>query len=414
MKRPDGQAVSSHPAWIQIDLAALRHNAAVLRRAIPPGVRLGLLVKANAYGHGLEMAARAAVDGGADQLIVAALDEGLALRQAGLTAPILVVYPVPREGIADAVAAGLELSVSGLASARRTVEGWAGSRAAGAASETLSVHVEVDSGMGRGGVLPVDVVETVRLIDATPATRLTGIWSHLADGSDPAASREQIDRFEGAIAAVAATGRPIPARHLAATDGVFAATAPAYEMVRVGLGYYGELGIGVEPTEALAGVAADLRPAMTVKALPVRLETLPAGATVGYGLEWTASRPSLIATLPIGYADGWTRAYWPGASALVRGRRVPLVGRVSMDAVCVDVTDVTDLGEVTLDEECVLLGAQGTERIAPSELARLRDSIPNEVFCAFGPRLPRVYHDAGRVVAVSTQADRVAWVGDGR
>jgi alanine racemase len=117
---------------------------------------------------------------------------------------------------------------------------------------------------------------------------------------------------------------------------------------------------------------------------------MPAGSTVGYGSEWTAERPSLVATLPIGYADGWTRRYWPGASALVRGRRFPLVGRVSMDSVCVDVTDAAgDAGDVGYDEPFVLLGGQGEERITPVELARLRGSIPNEVFCDFGSRLER-------------------------
>jgi alanine racemase len=245
--------------------------------------------------------------------------------------------------------------------------------------------------MGRGGVAPDALNEVVRLIDAARATQIAGIWSHLADGRDIALAGAQTRRFEAAVAAVAATGRSIPTRHLAATEAIFAGTAPAYEMVRVGLGFYGELGLGFEPSQAQAVLAADLRPAMAVKARPVRLEVLAAGASVGYGAEWTAERPSLIATLPLGYADGWTRAYWPGASALLRGRRVPLVGRVSMDSVCVDVTDVTDMGEVTMDEELVLLGGQGAERITPNELARLRGSIPNEVFCSFGPRLPRTY-----------------------
>lgn len=396
----------SHAAWVEVDLTALIHNAGVLRRTIPADARLGLLVKANAYGHGLEMAARAAVTGGADQLLVATLDEGLALRGAGVEASILVVYPVPPEAIDEAVEAGLELSVSGLGSTRRTLEAWS-APSARAPHGVLSLHVEVDTGMGRGGVAPEALVDVLQLIDATRATSIAGVWSHLADGSDAARSREQTQRFESAVASVVASGRSIPTRHLAATEGVFAGTAPAYEMVRVGLGFYGELGLGFEPSQAQSAPAAELRPAMTVKARPVRLEVLPAGASVGYGREWTAERQSLIATLPLGYADGWTRSYWPGASALLHGRRVPLVGRVSMDAVCVDVTDVTDAGEVTMDEEFVLLGGQGDERITPNELARLRGSIPNEVFCAFGPRLPRIYLGEHGVVAVSHQADRV-------
>ncbi|HET9519409.1 MAG TPA: alanine racemase [Candidatus Limnocylindrales bacterium] len=406
MSRSDPIPTVRHEAWIEIDLDALENNAGVLRRAIPAGARLGLLVKANAYGHGLEMAAQAAEAGGADQLVVATVDEGLALRAAGLQTPILVVYPVGPEAIGDAVEAGLELSVSGLGSTRRILDAWTALNERSSPGRRLVLHVEVDSGMGRGGAAPGAVVEVLRRIDSTPATSVAGIWSHLADGSDASRSQAQVGRFEAAIASVAATGRPIPARHLAATDGIFAGSAPAYEMVRVGLGFYGEIGLGLKPTPASAALAAELRPAMTVKARPVRLEAMPAGATVGYGGEWTAERPSIVATLPIGYADGWTRAYWPGAWALLRGRRVPLIGRVSMDAVGVDVTGLVDGGAVTMDEEFVLLGAQGEERIAPNELARLRGSIPNEVFTSFGPRLPRLFLEGDRVVAVTHQADR--------
>ena len=394
---------SKHPAWMEIDLAALAHNAGVLRRAIPADAELGLLVKANAYGHGMEMAARAAVSGGADQLIVATLDEGLALRGAGLQAPILVVYPIPPDGIGEAVEARLELSVSGMNSTRRTLEAWAG-LGSQPPDRQLRLHVEVDTGMGRGGVATDDLVELVRMIDAQLATSIVGIWSHLADGRNAGVSAEQVRRFESAIADLAATGRPITRRHLVATEAIFAETAPAYEMVRVGLGFYGELGLGFHPSPDLAALAAELRPAMTVKARPMRLENVPAGTSVGYGREWVAERRSLIATLPLGYADGWARVYWPGAWALVRGRRVPLVGRVSMDSVCADVTDV---GEITPDDEFVLLGSQGVERITPNELARLRRSIPNEVFCSFGPRLPRVYLAHAAVVAVGRAEDRV-------
>jgi alanine racemase len=157
-------------------------------------------------------------------------------------------------------------------------------------------------------------------------------------------------------------------------------------MVRIGLGFYGDLGVDIRPAPELAALAAELRPAMTVGARAARLEWMPTGSPIGYGGEWVAERPSRIATLPIGYADGWTRRYWPGASALVRGQRFPLVGRVSMDSVCVDVTDAGDIG---YDEPFVLLGGQGEERITPIELARLRDTVTNEVFCAFGPRLER-------------------------
>ncbi|HET9458159.1 MAG TPA: alanine racemase [Candidatus Limnocylindrales bacterium] len=394
-----------HPAWIEIDRGALVHNARVLRRSIPEGCRLGLLVKANGYGHGLEMAARAAVEAGADQLIVANADEWLALRAAGIDAPILVVYPIPPGAVAEAVAAGLELSVGGLESVRRTLDAWARRRRVGqAGADGARLHVEVDTGMGRGGIAPEAVPEAIALVDAAPDATLTGIWTHLADGSDPAVSRRQTNEFTAVLDELAATGRPTPLRHVAATEGILVATAPTYDMVRVGLGYYGEIGLGVRPAAGREALAAELRPAMSVKARPVRLETIAEGGSVGYGGEWTAQRRSLVATLPIGYADGWSRSTWPGAEALVGGRRVPLIGRVSMDSVC---ADVTEAGTVTLDDEFVLLGRQGHERITAADLARQRGTIPNEIFCSFGLRLPRVYLEDGRVVAVSRQVERI-------
>jgi alanine racemase len=200
---------------------------------------------------------------------------------------------------------------------------------------------------------------------------------------DASTSGAQVERYEAALAAIELTGRPRPLRHIAATEGLFVGTAPAYDLVRIGLAFYGALGVDVVPSPAMASLAAELRAAMTVAACPVRLEEVPVGGGVGYGGEWTARRPSRIATLPIGYADGWSRSSWPGAEALVRGRRVPLVGRVSMDSVCADVTDVSG---VSVEDTFVLLGAHGDERITATDLARVRGSIPNEVFCAFGPR----------------------------
>jgi len=392
-----------HPAWIEVDLDALAHNATVLRRATPPSALLGILVKAHGYGHGREMAARAALAGGADRLIVATLDEALALRAANIHAGILVVYPVSPDGVGDAAEAGIELSVGGADGVAPFLAAWARYREQ-RPDGTLQLHVEVDSGMGRGGVAPDDLVETVRLLDAAPGVTIAAAWSHLADGRDPGRSATQAGRFEAAVAALETTGRRVPMRHLVATEGLFAETAPAYEMVRIGLAFYGELGLDVEPAPAKAELAGQLRPAMTVKARPVRLESIPSGASIGYGGEWIAERISRIATLPIGYADGWSRLSWPGSSVLVRGRHAPLVGRVSMDAICVDVTDIEG---VTGDDEFVFLGSQGEARITPSEVARQRSTIPNEVFTAFGPRLPRVYLEGGRMDATSRQDERV-------
>jgi alanine racemase len=376
-------------AWIEVDLGALVHNAGVLRRAIPTGTQLGLMVKANGYGHGMVPAARAALAGGADRLMVVSIDEAVALREAGIVGPILIVYPTDKEAIGEAVGADLEVSVSGRVSTRPAVEGGPAPRAAGATGP-LRLHIEVDTGMGRGGVAVTDLDAVVRMVDDAPGTEIVGIWTHLADGMDPERSAAQIARYEAALDAITATGRALPMRHVGATEGVFLGTSPTYDMVRVGLGFYGTLGEGIHAAGSMAALATELRPAMTVGARPVRLETMPAGSSIGYGHEWTAERESRIATIPIGYADGWTRTSWPGTSALVCGRRVPLVGRVSMDSVCADVTDVP---EATMDDEMLLLGVQGGERITVDEIAAVRRTVSNEVFCAFGTRPVRRFVD---------------------
>lgn len=389
-------------AWIEVDLDALQNNARVLRSALAPGVGLGILVKANGYGHGLVMPSRAAIAGGATMLVVATLEEGLALREGGLDGRILVVYPVPRDGVGEAVAVDLELSVSGIASARDTLAGWAAARPQLPAS-ILHLHVEVDSGMGRGGVPRAALADLLAEVDAAERVELAGVWSHLADGRDPMRSSQQARAFAHAAETVE-DRQPAPMRHLAASEGLLASTVPAHDLVRIGLAFYGELGLGFRPSPAMAPIAAALRPALALKARPVRLETLPPGSAVGYGGEWVAERGSTVGTLPIGYADGWARSSWPGASALVRGRRAPLIGRVSMDSVCVDLTGIDG---VTLDDEVVLIGAQGGDRIEVNEIAQLRGTIPNEVLSTLGARLPRLYFGRGRPLAVGGRPERV-------
>lgn len=373
-----------HPAWAEIDLDAIESNTRVIRGMLPPATSLAALVKANGYGHGTVASARAALAGGAERLVVAALEEALALRDAGIAASILVAYPIAAEALDEAAARDVEVSVSGLASALQL----AGARRAGAAprATALRVHVEVDSGMARGGARPEQAVAVFEALEGAPGVAIAGLWSHLADGSSRETTARQTAEFERATALLRSAGHAIPLRHMTATEGLFVGAGPVYDMVRVGLGLYGELGLGVVPAQATSAAAALLRPAMALKARPVHLEQIPAGATVGYGGEWTAGRPSLIATLPIGYADGWTRSTWPGGEALVRGVRVPIVGRVSMDSTCADVTGVPGVG---LDDEFVLLGAQGNERITVNEVAALRRSIPNEVMASIGPRIPR-------------------------
>jgi alanine racemase len=245
------------------------------------------------------------------------------------------------------------------------------------------------------------VGDAAAAIAATPGAELAGLWSHLASSHDPDASARQVERFQAAEASILAAGLPLPPRHLAATGALLAGTGASLEMVRPGLALYGEVPDDFPVDPARATIAAELRPAMTLKARALRLEWLEAGETVGYGGRWTAPRRSLLATLPIGYGDGWSRAYGGTASALVRGRRVPLVGSVAMDAV---MADVTALPELTTDDEFVLLGAQGDERITATELARARTTISWEVLASMAYRVARVYHAEAGLSGIRTLA----------
>jgi alanine racemase len=223
---------------------------------------------------------------------------------------------------------------------------------------------------------------------------VAGLWTHYASSDDARASAAQTAAFERTVASLVAARLPVPPRHVAASGGVFAASAPSYEAIRPGLSLYGYLPDDLAPAPDRAEAAAGLRPVMQLRARPVRLEWAGTGAGVSYGSRWRASRPSLIATLPIGYADGILRSSSPGEYVLVNGRRAPIVGTVAMDAVMVDVTAVPD---VTMVSEFTLLGVDGHERITAYDLARLRNTISWEVLATMAQRIPRVYH-AGPVL----------------
>ncbi len=376
-------------SWLETDLSALAANARVLRRLLPAGSELGVVVKADGYGHGMVAAARAAVAGGASLLAVATLDEALVLRDAGIEARILVLYPIPDGMIPAATDAGVEL----VAADDQSIA--AVGRAARAGSP-VRVHLGIDTGMSRGGIPPEGVaVAARRLLDAGMG-RLAGTWSHLASPEDPASVAAQVSRFEAALGALAAAGIDPGLRHLNATGGVAGGVAPAFDLVRVGLAFYGVLPPELTVPAEIAAVLGELRPAISLRARAATLTLIGPGARVGYAGAWTATRPSLIATVALGYADGWVRAYAGGSWGLVRGLRVPVIGRVSSDAIALDVTDVPGFDEA---DEIVLL-----DRTAPAmtvhDLATLRGSISWEVLDALSPRLSRIYVGDGRPIGV--------------
>jgi alanine racemase len=372
--------------WLEIDEAALAGNLRAVRELVGKNVAINAVVKADAYGHGLIPAARVFEAAGADRLCVASLDEALALRGAGLTLPILILFAIPPAEVPRAAEARFEVVAAEATTTIAALEQWSRQRRGDA---ELAIHLEVETGLSRGGLPPDKVASLVARIVATPGARLAGLWSHLATPESAATTDAQLDAFSRASHALVAAGIPLPQRHLAATGGIFTGRAPAFEGVRPGLCLYGLLPDELPTGEAQRAAAAELRPAMAVKCRALRIERLAAGTAVGYGGRWLAPRESLIATLPIGYGDGFVRAYSPGAGALVRGGRVPLVGTVAMDAVMADVSDVPEIG---LEDEFVLIGEQNGSQIVTSELARTRTTIPWEVVTNMAYRLPRVYH----------------------
>ncbi len=387
-------------AWLEIDLEALAENLAVLRDRAGPDIPVRPVVKADAYGHGSVPIAIALEGGGADGFCVAAIDEALELRGAGVRGPIIVLYPVPGAWVAEAARLGIMVAGGDRAGLAETVR----AAASLAPDRMLGIHLEVETGLGRGGLAGPDLVAAASLIASSPGVVLAGLWTHFQAVEDTAGTAAQLARFDAAAASIAAAGVDLPARHVAASAALMTDGVVAYDGVRPGLAVY-----GLVPDEldawSVVSVARRLRPVLSLIARPVRVADLPPGAGISYGPTFRTSRQSRIATLPLGYGDGWSRSLSNRASALVRGRRVPLVGNVAMDAVMADVTDVPG-SPVDLSDEFVLIGRSGEDSITVEELARLRTTNSWEVVTDMSRRLPRVYHAAAGPVGLRTLTER--------
>jgi alanine racemase len=388
-------------AWLEIDLDALADNLALLRDLAGPGIPVRPVVKADAYGHGAVPVALALEGSGADGFCVAAIDEALELRGAGVRGPILVLYPVPVAWVGEAVRLGISVAGGDLRALAETARAAAGL----AAGRTLGVHLEVETGLGRGGLSGSDLVAAARLVADAPGLVLAGLWTHFQAVEDEAGTAAQVARFDAAAAEIAAAGIALPARHVAASAALMTDDVIAYDGVRPGLAIYGLVPDELEGIAAVVPAASRFRPVMSMVARAVRVADLPAGAGISYGPTFRTARPSRIATLPFGYGDGWSRALSNRASALVRGQRVPLVGNVAMDAVMADVTDIAG-PPVDLTDEFILIGRSGAERIGVEDVARLRTTNSWEVVTDMSRRLPRVYHAASGPVGLRTLTER--------
>jgi alanine racemase len=364
---------ASRPVWADIDLGAITHNVAALCGLVAPAA-VCAVVKANGYSHGAVPAAQAAVAGGATWLAVAFVEEGVALRDAGIDAPILLLSEPAAGAMTTAVEHRLTPTVY-------TVAGVDAAHDAGASA----VHLKVDTGMHRVGAAP-GVVAEVSAAVAASGMELEGFWTHLAVADEPErddTTKEQLRRFEDARSLVSDAGLSPRLLHAANSAGAIAHPAARYDLVRCGIAIY-----GIAPSPALAG-RVDLRPAMSVRAEVTQVRQVDAGEGVSYGHRFVADAPTTIATVPVGYADGIPRALGvDGAPVLLGGRRRRIAGVVTMDQLMVDCGPGAD---VAVGDEVVLLGRQGDDEISADELAERLGTIAYEVVCGIGPRVQRRY-----------------------
>jgi alanine racemase len=381
-------AFGGRPTWAEIDLDALARNVRLLATRAAPA-RLWAVVKANAYGHGAIACGRAALEAGASGLAVVCVDEAEELRHAGIDAPILVVGYTPPSDAERIVS----LRVRPTVGAWELVEALAA--AARRAGQTVPIHLELESGLNRHGLPPDALVQLAERARAAAGVEVEGLFTHFAaaEEGDQRFTRKQFD----VLRAVSARLPFVKERHCSASASLLLDPEMRLDAVRAGLSMY-----GYRPAP-WCGTDADLEPVLALRARVARVLQVGRGETVGYGRTWAATRPSRIALVMCGYADGYRRGLGNRAHLLVRGRRAPVVGRVAMDMCMADVTAVP---EVAVGDVATLLGRDGEERVDADELAQLADTISWEILASVTARVPRLYLRGGEILATSTLTRR--------
>lgn len=371
LKRPP------RPTWVEIDLEAIAHNLRLVRERVGPSVAVMAVLKADGYGHGAIKTARTALNNGATWLGVACLSEALTLRSAGVDAPILVLGYTPPWQARETVAHQVDATVFSLETAEAL------NRAAKELGQVARVHVKVDTGMGRLGLLPEDVVPFVRALREMPGLSIQGLFTHfaMADSADRSQTELQWRRFSELLADLEARGWRPSLVHAANSAAMLTLPEAHLDMVRIGIALY-----GLNPSSEVC-LPPGFRPALTFKTQVAQVKTLPPGCCVSYGCTYRTSRTSRIAVIPVGYADGFRRAPQHWGEVLVRGRRAPVVGRVCMDQSMIDVTDIPGVRQ---GDDVVLIGSQGRERITVDEVAARLGTINYEVVSEILARVPRV------------------------
>lgn len=363
------------PVWAEIDLAAIAHNVEQIRKITPSSAEICAVVKANAYGHGAAAVARAVLQAGASRLAVAISNEALELRRAGFRVPILVLGYTPVCQADLIVEHDITQTIFTMDSAQAL------SAAATATDKTVKVHIKIDTGMGRIGICPEDAGDFAVAVSNLPGIQIEGVFSHFAtsDSQDKTFTYEQYNRFMEGVQHIEAKGIHIPIRHISNSAAILDLPHMHLDMVRPGIILY-----GLWPSDEV-NKPITLRPAMKLKAQVSLIKDMPSHSPISYGCTYFTNKPSYIATLPVGYADGWSRLLANKAHVLVRGQRAPLVGRVCMDQCMIDVTPIPG---VKAGDEALLFGGAD---LPVEELARHMGTINYEIVCMVGKRVLRLY-----------------------
>lgn len=373
------------PAWATVDLSALAHNYRVLKEHLPPDVGLMAMVKADAYGHGAVEVSRVLEEIGVRALGVATVEEGVELRDAGISVPILVMCGLMGAGSP----ASVRMIEAGLTPVIHSVGALDSLEAAAAkAGRKVGVHLKIDSGMTRLGVRPESLEPLLKHLNSSGHIEVEGVMTHLADAGEDDVTGRQIDEFTPCMDRIESALGPVKIWHVANSIAIMKGWPVSIEgagecWARPGLALYGEC-------ETDHPLRESIRPVMSIESRVMLLKNVPAGTRVSYGGTFTTKRASRIAVVPIGYADGYPWQLSGKARVLVRGKRVPVVGRVTMDMIMID---VTDLDGVTVGDQVVLLGPQDDDCIELRELAAWAGTIPYEILCRVSKRMPRIYKE---------------------
>jgi alanine racemase len=376
----------------EIDLAALAHNCRELRHLTSPSAKIMAVLKANGYGHGASEAAKASLNNGAEYLAVAEISEAFDLRETGITAPILLLGYSRPCNVEYMVRNEIRPSVSTFTSAEMiSMEGTR-------LNKKVKIHIKVDTGMGRLGivcdelVLPDsskacrrEVVGTILKIASLPGLDIEGIYTHFAnsDRADKSHARRQFAMFTDILDDLKKHGCEIRFRHAANSAAVIDMPETHLDIVRPGILLY-----GLWPSDEVDKSRIDLKPVMTIKSAVIQVKQVPAGFKVSYGSTYETTKRTSIATVPIGYADGYSRSLSSRGFMLVHGQRAPIIGRVCMDMALIDVTHIPD---VSIEDEVMVLGKQGNEEVTADEIARLANTINYEIVSTVTARVPRIY-----------------------